>query len=1682
MRLKKLYLLLAAALAFPSIKAAEPIPYYNPCEDINTITWVRDVGGYGTSDWAVYSYGTGTSANPAFSYVPGYRGNYEYSLGSTVFTKELDIKDGKVYKMSLVYGSWYTATAVRQYVKFNVALYKEPKYEYKDDPNLFTEVFVKEQGDAFNSSTRPSYTFFFKGDSSRPYVGIGNRGSGNVTRVGLDDIRIVEVDALTPDVVTGLTGTVDGKDVALNFTLPKTNVVGDALSNIETVKLLRDGTVIKEWNNQTPGAALSFTDNVTSSSDYKYSVVCGNNGSDGEAVLITVTVPIGTGFSTPTQNTDYGSDTSKVNGYYGRNYNAHAIYVPGEGIKVKYAYPLSAYYEGQIPEGEDKVIGTVTRLNDDKNLATESEDGEVLDTDIDHSLRNTYQYKVDLQRYTNKKTAYSSIVSINNPMPFFPGISSKALEEFTYFDADGDMNTWSVITSGDTKYHAVTTWFAGGNSTKYNGDDWLITPGLKVEKGKSYRVDADALCTNLIETPLQFMMAAGRSNTAEAMTDTIMPLTKLKHLTPERYSGYYTAEEDGNVFFGFRTYESSGGLGLSRIYIDEVSSDLPVAIDLINVAYSATPGNATISFNAPTKNIIGGDLTALTKIELYKNGEIFKTYENPAPGAEISEDITFSIGSQDVYMTIPYTEGGAGLKTQASVMVLEPPYENTFDSESDMTGFTVIDPEESGYTWSYMALNKAARSYPDRATGQDDFLITPPIHLEKGQFYRIDFTTWLGAEDTNFYYDNQLEVLLGTAPTREALTTTVHEPFYVRGGFNSKAAVKEWFTVPETGEYYLAWHSMAAPGLGQEIYLDNVMISDKIPGTYPGPVTNYVVAPDSEGELQVNISYNIPTNDMLGNPLTGKVYYTRLFRDGVQIDYKMNQDPGTAITFTDRNPTQGIHLYTVTCYGGTSTSNMVGTRDMDELVYVGINRPGRVEYVEAVENPDNYGEVTISWGKPTADIDGFPLNTSNITYTVGRYIVNNTTGEASEVVYEQDFVPGDDGKLEYTKVVTSNAETQEFMRFFVRANTTAGKGTPTVVTRYMAVGTPWSLPYKDSFKNSNAEHNMMMEYPWSGYSVAAWGYNTYNPVTGVQPVDGDRGLLIMEVEFAEHGARIYTSRINLNVEKPVLSFYVYNQSNDDRVDNNQLGVSIREGNGEFVNVATKTIDEWAGGKRGWQKATVDLSAYAGKIVYLGFEGRAQSMRFTHVDKIVVDSPSDVDLALTNITHDKVYVGVDHSIKATVKNNGGKAVENAEVVLNLDGEEFDSKTIASIEPGDETVVVFTNQMNRDAVGAHTYVAEVIAEGDADLIDNKSMERQFTMLDNDFPTVENLVGEKAGELVTLTWEEPILPNEAAEITDDFEQYPSWSTMYTGIGEYTLLDRDGQPVGGFQNIELPNVSYGSKQSFTLWDFTVKDADGNEIFALDETYRAHSGDKCLVSIYIPDYYTWTDDVLISPVLSGKAQTISFYAKAYSDIYGEQFQVGYSMDGNKFEDFKDHMFDKENVGGDWKLFTYELPEGAKYFMIEHYSNGGYFLFVDDLTYTPVGDETLTLKGYNVYREDEKLNSTPVTFAAWVDKEAVKESNNNYGVSAVYDRGESPLASVSVDTTGVDALTAAGIRVTVENQDIVITGAEGQNFSIVNMAGMILTQRKAEGTVRVPVQPGVYVVNINGKVTKVMVN
>ena len=92
----------------------------------------------------------------------------------------------------------------------------------------------------------------------------------------------------------------------------------------------------------------------------------------------------------------------------------------------------------------------------------------------------------------------------------------------------------------------------------------------------------------------------------------------------------------------------------------------------------------------------------------------------------------------------------------------------------------------------------------------------------------------------------------------------------------------------------------------------------------------------------------------------------------------------------------------------------------------------------------------------------------------------------------------------------------------------------------------------------------------------------------------------------------------------------------------------------------------------------------------------------------------------------------------------------------------------------------------------------------------------------------------------------------------------------------------------LEIPNNAVESLGSWFVFE-----QGGN----FNESFKAHSGTKFFASLFNYDA-SQVDDWLISPLLSGSAQTLTFWAKSYSKDYLEYMEVLTSSTNANTESF----------------------------------------------------------------------------------------------------------------------------------------------------------------------------------------
>lgn len=141
------------------------------------------------------------------------------------------------------------------------------------------------------------------------------------------------------------------------------------------------------------------------------------------------------------------------------------------------------------------------------------------------------------------------------------GTFTGGLNDYTVIDANNDKVTWTANKlNGTVEYN----W-----SLKNNADDWLITPLIKLEAGKTYTVTVSARSmAGLLE---KFEIKMGLENTAAAMTTTVMDTTEVKIGDFTDFGGEVKASADGAYCFGIHAVSDAdnNGLYLQTIKVEE---------------------------------------------------------------------------------------------------------------------------------------------------------------------------------------------------------------------------------------------------------------------------------------------------------------------------------------------------------------------------------------------------------------------------------------------------------------------------------------------------------------------------------------------------------------------------------------------------------------------------------------------------------------------------------------------------------------------------------------------------------------------------------------------------------------------------------------------------------------------------------------------------------------------------------------------------------------------------------------------------------------------------------------------------------------------------------------------------------------------------------------------------------
>ena len=988
--------------------------------------------------------------------------------------------------------------------------------------------------------------------------------------------------------------------------------------------------------------------------------------------------------------------------------------------------------------------------------------------------------------------------------------------------------------------------------------------------------------------------------------------------------------------------------------------------------------------------------------------------------------------------------------------------------------YVAFDSNNDGKGWKIGGFSTySACLGPDKTqTANDDWMISPPVHLLAGKEYTLSFEA--GINTPTDAKEGLLSLWMGASQTVEAMTSEVVAEYALKTTF----ALKEVpLAVDADGYYHFGFHSTTTTAKTAISTLKNFSITEKAEPIDPPAAgkMSYVLAP--KGELKAIVTYTAPTHTQGGAPLESisKVE----IKSNWELKHTFDQiAPGETQTCEVPVLNTGYNKLEAIAY----IDNIPGEAAVIKDFYAGPDNPLPVEGVKAVLSED-YKHVTLSWEPvgETGESGGY-VDTEKVIYYVFDAFGSYTDPPIAQT--EKTSITFD----------YSNIAGQDFVAYQVTAGVDEMFYSLATSSDIVTVGEPSALPFCESFANAEFEHIWAID-PESTPGGAMCGTVYDNELQTnaddyeAEPVylnshDGDNGFFyIMPMEKdAKYG--LISTKISLaGASNPVLEYH--HQGKGSIID-----VLVSADGGDFVTAHTLDLKE--NPTDDWTLCRVPLDAYKDSRfiqVELRLTAAHNDDEYTWsvpLDNIRIRNLAQSDLrAVVLKATAKVKAGNAVELEARVENLGTTAAKGAWIEFTRDGTTTHSQPLADIEAGKFAVLKIsepTGVLDGDKI---EFAFTTLLQDDANA-GNNTAKTTATVIHSQLPGVESLEGEYSGSgRVSLSWAKTPLDGMTSPrpLCEDFESDEYAPLTIEDFGDWTMVDADKKKTYTFMDDKL-NPYRTSPMAFQVYDPVL--AGVPQDYRID--VEPHSGDRFLAA--------WSckglnDNWLISPELDGSQQTISFFAKSFTFAYAESFEVLYSSTGRAIEDFT--KVEVENYPADnavpevWTEFKAQLPAGAKYFAIRHTSYDTYALFIDDIAFSaaPVLPADLALQGFNIYHNGEKVSDDTAEESSAVC-EVKDNGSHEFRVSAVYNHGESRASEpVVVDVKGVNAIAeiseADGVTVTAENGTIIVEGAENRSVAIAGIDGRIRYNGQPSSTLRVCVEPGVYIVNAAAATFKVLV-
>lgn len=913
--------------------------------------------------------------------------------------------------------------------------------------------------------------------------------------------------------------------------------------------------------------------------------------------------------------------------------------------------------------------------------------------------------------------------------------------------------------------------------------------------------------------------------------------------------------------------------------------------------------------------------------------------------------------------------------------VADVPYIETFDKPFRLNYFTLIDANADDTKWTWGTTSRGGNpcaSYPyNSKNNADDWLISPDVRLEAGHHYLVSFDA--ACQGSSFH--EKVEAKWGQGKTVEAMTNDlVAETEIV--SWNSVTLSKE-ISIKTSGVYNFGIHAVSDKDKGH-LYIDNLKVEELALSAAPAAATDLTVTPDPHGKQSATITCTLPTTDIDGNALTSLDYVT-IYNSSRLIKKIDNPTPGSVVTAVDSKAAHAKNMYIVTAYAG----GVKGT-EASVVQFVGLDVPN---YPDNVIAADLTTQVKLSWDKVSpVGLYGGVVDPDNTDYIVYNVTDEGALGDEIATV----------STTSYTFDYNTTTGEQKLVQWGIQSSNSLAKSTAVGVS--MMTGESYATPFKDSFGDDDHMWWLDMDDDSDGWSITS----------GVD-ADGDKASATAAVDGG-HYTSLMSGKVALStLNNPMLRFKYRMVGTE----GTKLTLCTLLPSGLTEELTTVSCSE---GDKKWKTINASLAKYKDQpYVIIGFKAHADADSKggnLWVDDMTIGERCTKDLTVS-ISPNTGDVRKGRAISGTVRVEKLGLDENAEdftVKLYKNStlvETLNGQIAASEDEWTKTFSINTNARDNDLCALK---AVVELAGD-EVTTNNEAQAQINFRTRELPAPQNVTVSGT----TITWAAPTVKSKT--MVDGFEDYNTWTNCF---GDWTVVNANhGLASGLIHNTPYPNQ--GTAVGMQIFNF---DEVVNALTTSNQYVKAHGGVQFVGSPLVTDddaNFIEVNNWLISPHLSGRAQTITFYANNLRsatdqltntyDNYPERVQVLASTTGQSVSDFTPVADAWWVNNGSWTSYSFNLPEGTKYFAIHHMSDAQHavLLFIDDVAFeSSVGQPV----AYNVYDGEQFVGKTDAATTSYVIESAASTGSHNYYVSAVYDENDESDAICANTASGIEAVSS----------------------------------------------------------------